>query len=115
MAFYPMPLCCVDLSDLSTQYFKNFDKLFVCFRCPKSLVVWDAYFESKQIRTIGVLRGVASMCRKASATAESSAVLLVSTVAPRWNGSAGVMDTGPYSWVCVLVAKGASDCERWVK
>ena len=60
-------------------------------------VVCDAYFESKQILIMGVLRGVDKMCRKASAIAESSAVLLVSTVAPRCSGSAGVMDTGPYS------------------
>ena len=44
---------------------------------------------------IGVLRGVESLCRKVSAMAESSAVLFVSTEAPRWSGSDGVVTTGP--------------------
>ena len=55
----------------------------------------DAYFESKHMRIVGVLSGEASMCRKASATAVSSAVLFVSAVAPMWRGSDGVTDTGP--------------------
>ena len=49
------------------------------------------------MRMVGVLRGEARMCRKASATAVSSAVLLVRTVAPRCSGSAGEVDTGPKS------------------
>ena len=66
-------------------------------------MVCEAYFESKQILIMGVLSGVDRMCRKASAMAESSAVLFVSTVAPISSGSAGAMETGPNSWVCVCV------------
>ena len=68
--------------------------LFV-FGAHSPLVVCDAYFESKHMRMVGMLRVEASMCKKASATAVSSAVLLVSVVAPRCSGSAGVTDTGP--------------------
>ena len=57
---------------------------------------------------IGVLIGDASTCRKASATAVSSAVLFDSVFAPICNGSDGVTDTGPYSCVCVSVASGWS-------
>ena len=58
-------------------------------------MVWEAYLESKQMRMVGVLIGEASTCRKASATAVSSAVLFDSVVAPKCNGSEGVTDTGP--------------------
>ena len=75
----------------------------------------DAYFESKQMRITGVLSGTARMCRDASATAVSSAVLFVRTVAPRCSGSEGVTDTGPKSCVCVSVDKGVSAGEGWVK
>ena len=75
----------------------------------------EAYFESKQILIMGVLSGVDRMCRKALAMAESSAVLFVSTVAPMCSGSAGVMETGPHSWVCVSVESGESECAGWVK
>ena len=60
----------------------------------RPLVVCDAYSESKQMRMVGVLIGVDMMCKKASATAVSSAVLLVKTVAPRCMGSEGVVITG---------------------
>ena len=66
-------------------------------------MVWDAYLESKQMRMTGVLMGDASKCKKASATAVSSAVLFDRVVAPRCSGSAGVTETGPYSCVCVCV------------
>ena len=60
------------------------------------------------MRMTGVLIGDASICRKASATAVSSAVLFERVVAPKCSGSAGVTDTEPNSCVCVSVESGWS-------
>ena len=66
------------------------------------------------MRITGVLIGEASTCKKASATAVSSAVLLDSVVAPECKGSEGETETGPYSWVCVSVASGCCRGVGWV-